>query len=228
MKNKVFTILAGLMSLALVGSIIAQQQIGATAFGIGGTAYNASGLTNYAVVTRHSQIPNAHALITFVSATSDKTASTIQFWSPSYLSPAPVGYTNSTTTVYVSATNQMANLTNIVIEHVVASNSPTYEICVLTGGGTFVSSNVTVSGIGGVATTNYVWSVPTSIAPVSTVFPGDNIGPLIPGGTIPVGVGSQTLTGTGIYASARDKPLVLEILGGTNATINAVGGVFVP
>lgn len=220
----------------LLASLPVMAQTGSSVFAAAGSQYNASAVTNYAIVSRHSKFPQANAVVTFLSATSDALATTVkgsvQFFKSATAAPVPVGFTNQTTTNFVSNTNGFGAGTNVVIEHVqpalgLANPVPTYEYGIVSSvTATAVQTNITINPVGGASVTNFVWQVVLAVAPAVATDPGDTLFAMAPSGFIPIGVGTLNLTGAGITTSGRDDPLLLQINGGTNATINAVSGYY--
>lgn len=214
----------------------ALAQEGASVFAVAGSQYNASAVTNYAIVSRHTKLPRANAVVTFLSATSDALATTVkgsvQFFKSVNASPVPVGFTNLTTTNFVTSTNGFGAGTNVVIEHIQPANgllnaTPTYEYGIVSSVTTpAIATNITVNPVGGATVTNFVWQVVLAVATTTATDPGDTLFAMAPSGFIPVGVGTLNVTGAGITTSGREDPLLLQINGGTNATINAVSGYY--
>jgi len=158
----------------------------------------------YAVTSTYSR-SGGSPVITFLSATSDKGASVVQFYTAA--SPVQCNYTNSTVTIPVTSTNGF-NFSSgiIVIRHWLTD---TYERRILTT--STGSTNLTVTS-----------------APTAAVLPGDQIWPMATAGAIPCGNTTLTLNGTGIYSGQRGKPLLFEVDCGTNGQINAAWAAYVP
>lgn len=218
---------------------LAQQTVdtGYTVWASGGAQFNASGLTNYAVMPDFSKIANGQPVLNYLNATSDKTGSVVQFFTPagftSIYGTNQGFFTNLTTTsnYYIGATNFMAIGTNILIKHNIMNGPPTYELAQVFGLGTTVGTNIT--GPPSAPVTNFLYAITNTTALVTAVLPGDIVFPLVPNGNIPIVTVNTALSlsgGTtgGIYAGKQGQPVLLEITGGTNATINAISGSFSP
>ena len=222
------------VSLLLACSMQAGQ--GYTQFSTGGVQYNASGLTNYAVITTESK-NGGDPVIAYINATSDKGGSAVQFYyvlSKAQVVATPAGQTASSTVYFVNLTNVFNVGDPVVMEHLGATNTVDaanlYELGFITGLGV-VSSNV-ITGGGATGTyTNYIYAMTNAVAGTYTNGVGDIVYDmtLTNVGNIPVGVGTLSLAGyQGVYSGQRNKPLLMILKGGTNATINAVSANFVP
>jgi hypothetical protein len=239
MRNKFLVLIMAMLLATQAFSQVAitPGPIRYTQYGTGGTKYNSSAATNYAVISDNGTF--SLPVINFISATGDATTSVIQFWVSTNFVTAAAGYTNTTTTnfVFVNAgtgvgsTNGFAAGATLVIQHVPAD---TYEMAFVGSvTGTPVATNISVNQNGNY--TNYVIALVTQVAPSNAVVPGDIIylevtnvnGTLT--GYIPVGVATNTLTSVGgFFVGKANKPLLMTIIGGTNATINAVNATYTP
>jgi len=172
-----------------------------TVYAGGGT--DVGNTISYAVVSARSENGGA-PVVTYVSATSDKSGSVVQFYS---VDTNQVATTASTATVYlpVSATNGFASGDIIVIRHM---TSDTYEKRILTA---FNTNGVLI----------------LTAAPGTATAVGDLIYKVTAGGTIPVGAATATLYGEGIYAGQKGKPLLLEVDGTSACQLNAVCAKYV-
>lgn len=225
--------------LAVTVSALADTtpEVGFSAFASGGTQFNASGLTNYAVIPDFSKIANAQGVLSYVNATSDKTGAAVLFFTPTNTTQVfgtnSGFFTNATTTsnYYIGSTNSLAIGTNVLIKHNITNGPPVYELAQVFGLGTIVGTNVT--GPPSSFTTNFIYAITNTTALVTPVLPGDFVYALAPAGTIPIVSVNTALSvsggsGGGIYAGPPGKPYMVEIIGGTNATINAISGAFIP
>jgi hypothetical protein len=191
-------ILAFILAAGAVSIAVAQSL---TAFGTAGT--DIGNTLNYAVISAHGQ-NQAAPLVKFVSVTSDKTAAVLTF----YTVGAPVQSISGNTSIsnlVVASTNGFLENDIVVIRHIA---SDTYERRVVHA----VSSS-----------TNLTIKSPLTAATVA----GDLVYKATAAGTIPVGNATVTLSGAGIWAGQRGRPLLLEVDGTSACHINAVGGIYV-
>lgn len=189
-------LILGLAALLLPVSGHAQN-----AFGVTGTKVLGTGLAtnSFAVVPARPGTP----VLTFLNATTD-TNTLVQFYS--VVTGTDVNYTaNNTTNFPVSSTNGFATGGIVVVRH---STNDTYE-------------------------TRYVFSVPSATnvvlspsAPSPAVIVGDLLYPVTTAGNIPVNATTLSLSGSGIYSGQPGKPMLISIVGGTNATVNAAAGFY--
>lgn len=235
--NKTFkkAVIAGILSVFAVGAFAA---IGFMRISVGGQTFNASAKTNYAIIPVDSSIVGAPN-ITYINATSDTNAGAvagiIQFYKTTNAttSVAASGFTNTTTVFYVNSTNLFVSGDILVIEHISATNSPdvanVYEMGVLGGFGARVLTNVITSGGATGTYTNYVYTMTNAVTGTNAIAVGDNIYQMstVQAGSIPVGVATKELNGSSIYSGQVSRPLLITIIGGTNATINAVSASYV-
>jgi hypothetical protein len=142
-------------------------------FGVGTT--NGATTLSWAIVPARSANNGAPA-VAYISATSDKAASKVQFYKVTAQTTARYA-TNSTVTLYVTATNGFASGDAIIIRHM-ADDS--YEKRTLTGNS---------------AATNLV----TTAAPLGAVVPGDMIYRVTTTGAGAIACGAATITPSGQY-----------------------------
>jgi hypothetical protein len=142
--------------------------------------------------------------LSYINATSDKSASVIQFYSAA--SPLLVTATSAAGQTIVSAVPTTITNNDIVIVRSIAND--TYQRCVV--------SSVTA--------TNFVVGANLAFA----LAVGDPIYKVTAAGTIPVGAATKELNaGPGsIYNGQRNRPLLFEIDGTSACQINAASGFF--
>lgn len=161
----------------------------------------------YAVISSYS-VNGGSPVVTYLSATSDKAGSVVQF----YRSSVPLNITTaSSTTNLAIATNSMSGFTSnaiVVIQHNNSVGTPeTFERRVVYHAN---STNVAVSATFDASTAA-----------------GDKVWLQTAGGSIPVGNASITPIGDGIYSGVPGRPLLLEVDGTSACQINAVNAVYV-
>lgn len=229
-------VLIGALSLLAISVWAA---IGFTRISVGGQTFNGSTKTNYAIIPVDSSVAYGTPNITYLNATSDTNAGAVagivQFYkTTNFTTSVPAaGFTNTTTVFYVNSTNLFVSGDILVIEHISATNNPdvpnTYEMGVLGGFGARVLTNVITSGGATGTYTNYAYTMTNAVTGTNAIAVGDNIYQMstVQAGTIPVGVATKELNGSGIFSGQMSKPLLITIIGGTNATINAVSANFV-
>ena len=203
--NIIKSILA--LALVAVAVTITAPVVTAAEQGIWAGVGNGTGTLSWAVVPHTGKAspastPPAQPLLTYLNATSDSSTGKVQFYNagrPAFCSSTNLGVTN-----FVSITNAMTlaasgfntNAGVILIYH---KSSGLFDRRILAGSSS--GSHLVTT----VATTNGV---------------GDIIWPMATTGNIPVGVATKELNGPGIYASDPGEPLMFEITGGTNSSIN--------
>jgi hypothetical protein len=203
---KTFKYVAALIGIALamlVPTAKAALPDPSSGFGVGTT--NAGTTLSWAIVGARSA-NNGMPSINLLSATSDLSSSVISFWQCDAITEANL--TNSTTTLYVPQTNGVADNGTIIIRHITDDSYEKRTLTTSTG-----ATNLLVT-----------------VAPLTTVVPGDIIYHMIKTGkgTIPVGATTLTLNGGSLYTGPRGRPLMVDINGTSSATLNAVGGVYLP
>ena len=157
----------------------------------------------YAVVSAASA-NGGTPVVTYLNATSDLSSSKVTFYTygtNTFVNAAQPG----TTFIPVNATNGFVNGDVIVIRHVATD---TYEKRILT---TFTTNGVLV----------------VTAAPTVATAAGDVIYRVSAAGSIPVGAATLALTGEGIYAGEKGKPLLLEVDGTSTCQLNAVCAKYV-
>jgi hypothetical protein len=151
-------------------------------------------------------------VITYLSATSDKAGSVVQFYTASNAVTVQAANTTVTIPLSGSAITNVALCFNtnggiVVIEH---KATDTYERRILGASGS--DTNLVVTS-----------------APTVALAAGDVIYPMYTAGSIPVGNATLGLgPGDGIYSGQAGRPLLLEVDGTSACQINAVSAKFVP
>lgn len=191
---------AGIFALMMVMAATASAQLSVWAGGGTDVSTNLC----YTVVSAASK-NNGQPVVTYLNATSDKSASVVQFYDITN-APTSANYVNSTVTLPVTRTNGFASGDIIVIQH---KSNDTYERRVLTAS---------------TGATNLV----VTVAPTQAVAVGDQIYRCVAAGYIPCGNTTLSLTGEGIYSGRRSSPLLLEVDGTSACQINAAAAKFVP
>jgi hypothetical protein len=176
----------------------------------------AGGSTNGGTVLSWVIVPaksanNGVPLVTFVNATSDDATSKVQSYRVT--AAATANYASTTVSAPVNRTNGFAVNDVVIIRHLA---SDTYEKRILAAAFTS-ATNLTLT-----------------VAPVTALAIGDLVYRVTTTGAaaIPCGVATLSLDGPGLLMGEKlggnPTPLLLEIAGGTNATINAVAAQYVP
>jgi hypothetical protein len=190
------TFLIAALMLPLVASAVPEVPVYST----GGT--DVSTTLCYAVISANGK-NQGNPVITYLNATSDKSASIVQFYKAG--TPTAANYVSTSTSIPVVATNGFASTDVIIIRHLA---DDTYERRVLT---TFTSStNLTVTS-----------------APTTALAVGDLVYKATAAGTIPCGATTVSLSGAGIYSGQAGKPLLLEVDGTSACQVNAVSAAYV-
>lgn len=197
--------LAALVALALITNISLAGPDGGTilprnAFNVSasGTA-NGPNSTNSWTVVGGSSINGGAPMVTYVDATSDKSNSVIQTYQVGYIQTANL--TNSGTEIYTDAVPAALMGAGIVlIRHLPAD---TYERLAVVACATG---------------TNYT----TTVAPATTVVPGDKVYWMKASSYIPLGAANKAVNGPGIFAGQRDLPMLIEVDGTSACSINTV------
>lgn len=202
MKFTKLFILAGLMAATACGAAVIIPAY--TSFSTGGASYVSAG-TNFAVISDNS-FNGAAPVVTYAAWSCDKVGAVAQFYSISNQTPCiSTNFPGPTcTTNYVNSTNGLEAGKVMIMQHIV---SDTYEPMII--------SSVTL--------TNQVVMV---AAPLAPTLPGDMLYECYPNGSIPVGAGTNSLTGTGIYTGQPSKPLLLMLQGTAIGQINALSATF--
>jgi len=190
-----------------VASFLITEPVHAADTGIWAGVGNGTGTLSWAVVPHTGKavpasVTPALPVLTYINATSDTAAGKVQFYTAG--KPCFVNNTNLGTTAYVNITNSMTQAasgfnTNGGIILIYHKATGLFDRRIL---------GAAVSG------TNLVTTVATTNALQDVIWP------LTTSGNIPVGVATKELNGPGIYAGEPGKPLVFEITGGTNSSIN--------
>lgn len=175
-------------------------------FGVGTT--NAASTLSWAVVPARSANGGAPA-VSFINAGSATATSKIQFYKVTGVVQAKYA-TNTTVTLSVASTNGFASGDVIIIRR---ARDETYEKRTLTTMTTATNLVLTAAPTGAVYPGDYIYRVSTTGA-----------------GHITWGASTNSLGGIGtIYVGQKGMPLLLEIdASGSTASLNAVGGIYLP
>ena len=174
-----------------------------------------TGTLSYAVVPHTGKSlssSTAQPLLTYLNATSDTNSAVVKFYNAG--PPTACNFTNLGTTLYVA----LSNTTNSATAFTNANGYSGLVLIYHKRTGVF-DRRILGTATGG---TNLVTTVAT------TNFVGDLVWPLAVAGSIPVGVGTKEINGAGIFCGEPGEPLVFEITGTTNSTINAACARYYP
>lgn len=201
-----FTIIVAILAVALSASAQTSYGDRTTVFGLGATN-NATTLANVIVPNKSSN--DGTPVVTYISYGSDLATSGIQFYKCTAITQAAYS-TNVTVTLSVNQTNGFSSGDVILIKHVTAG-SESYEKRTLT----------TMT-----AATNLI----TTVAPAQVVTPGDIIYRVTTTGIgkIPVGIATNNISASLIYAGQKNIPLLVEITGTTSCQLPVVSGYYAP
>jgi hypothetical protein len=193
-------------SLALASSAFGQylDPVGSSGFGIGTT--NGATALSWAIVPAHS-VNGGAPRVTYIHASSDVVTGKIQFYKV-VGGPTLVTATNSTVTITVERTNGVYAASGVIIIRHTAQE--TYEKRTLT---TPTGTNTLV-----------VTAAPYTTVPGDLIYLASTTG----AGTIQWGVNTNGIGPGTIYVGQRQKPLLVEISGTTSATLDVVGGDYLP
>lgn len=166
-----------------------------------GTAIAAT--NSHFIVTANGVGPG---VATYVSATSDKAGSILQFWKVSTASPVTIATNASQAILYVDSGTSFTAGSTVVLRHATAD---TYERLVVSSS---TSTNITFT---------------TSL--VSAAAVGDTAYLMATAGTIPVGAATKEITAVGgFYHIPAGLPMLVELDGTSACKINLISGYFRP